>query len=74
MLKSLPAPILNKNFLDHINEEIRHSLFLKRIAEKLTKTSYGFKEHELIAGNQGNQYFQEVDHYGLKFLFFQSCS
>ncbi|MCY4321732.1 MAG: hypothetical protein OXC37_04955 [Bdellovibrionaceae bacterium] len=67
MLKSLPAPILNKTFLDHINEEVRHSLVLKNLAEKLTKTSYGFKKEELIAGAQGSQYFQEVDHYGLKF-------
>ena len=69
MLKSLPAPILNKSFLDHINEEIRHSLFLKSLAEKLAQTNYGFKEQELIAGSEASRYFQEVDHYGLKFSF-----
>ena len=69
MLKSLPAPILNKIFLEHINEEIRHSLFLKSLAEKLTEASYGFKEQELIAGAEGGHYFQEVDHYSSKFSF-----
>ena len=69
MLKSLPAPILNKSFLDHVNEEIRHSLFFKSLAEKLTQVNYGFKEQELIAGSSASHYFQEVDHYGLKFSF-----
>ena len=69
MLKSLPAPVLNKSFLDHINEEIRHSLFLKSLAEKLTKTKWGFKEQELIAGASASHYFQEVDHYSSKFSF-----
>ena len=69
MLKSLPSPILNKVILDHINEESRHSLFLKTIAEKLAGTSLGFKEHELIANSTASQYFQEVDHYSLKFSF-----
>ena len=69
MLKSLPAPLLNKVFLDHINEESRHSLFLKTIAQKLAEKSLGFKETELIAGSKASQYFQEVDHYALKFSF-----
>ena len=69
MLKSLPAFILNKSFLDHINEEVCHSLFLKSLAEKLEKNSLGFKEQELIAGDSASHYFQEVDHYTLKFSF-----
>ena len=69
MLKSLPAPVLNKTFLNHINEEIRHSLFLKNLAQKLSEKSYGFHEKEMIAGSEGSHYFQEVDHYSLKFSF-----
>ena len=69
MLKSLPAPLLNKVFLDHINEESRHSLFLKTIAQKLAGKNLGFKETELIAGSKASQYFKEVEHYTLKFSF-----
>ena len=69
MLKSLPASILDKTFLEHINEEIRHSLFLKSLAQNLAKKSSSFKEQELIAGSTASHYFQEVDHYGLKFSF-----
>ena len=72
MLKSLPAEILNKSFLDHINEEVRHSLFLKNLAEKLEKASLGFKKQELIAGDSASHYFQEVDHYSLRFSFSNS--
>lgn len=72
MLKSLQAPILNKFFLDHINEEIRHSLLLKNLADKLFESRSSFKEQELIAGNSANHYFQEVDHYALKFSFSNS--
>ena len=72
MLKSLPSSILNKTFLDHINEEARHSLFLKNLAEKLAKKSLGYTDPELLAGSAGSHYFQEVDHYGLKFSFSNS--
>jgi len=69
MLKSLPSPILDKNLLDHINEESRHSLILKALAEKLAKKTMGFTEEEMIAGESAKNYFQEVDHYSLKFSF-----
>ena len=72
MLKSLPSSILNKTFLDHINEEIRHSLFLKSLAQNLDKKSLSFKDHELLAKSTASHYFQEVDHYGLKFSFSNS--
>ena len=69
MLKSLPAPILNKTFLSHINEEVRHSLFLKSLAENLAQKKLGFKQHEMIASQAGSDYFQGVDHFALKFSF-----
>ena len=34
ILKSLPAHIFGKVFLEHVNEEARHSLFFKNLAQK----------------------------------------
>ena len=70
ILKSLPAHILNKTFLEHINEEARHSLFFKKLAQKLAQKNLSFKNHELLASTAGSNYFQQVDHYSVKF----SCS
>ena len=69
MLKSLPSSVLDKVLLDHINEETRHSLILKSLAQKLAKKNMGFTEEEMIAGESAKNYFQEVDHYSLKFSF-----
>lgn len=69
MLKSLPSSILDKTLLDHINEETRHSLIFKRLAEKCSKKSMRFGEEELLAGQSAENYFQKVDHYSLKFSF-----
>ena len=69
MLKSLPAHILNKNFLDHISEETRHSLFFKTLAQKIAKKEMSFKDHEMILGEQAFRYFQAVDHYSAQFAF-----
>ena len=69
MIKSLPSSILDKTFLDHINEETRHSLILKNLAQKLAKKNMGFKEEELIAGESAKNYFKEVDYYSFKFSF-----
>ena len=69
MMKSLPSQSLNKFFLDHIHEEIRHSLLLKGLAQKLAQKNLSFKKHEMIAGTAASHYFQEVDHYSIKFAF-----
>lgn len=69
ILKSLPSHILNKSFLEHIHEETRHSLFFKALAEKIAKKSLSFKDSELLASQAGNDYFQQVDHYTVKFSF-----
>ena len=69
ILKSLPAHILSKAFLDHIYEEARHSLFFKNLAQKVAQKNLSFKEHELLAPQAGNDYFQRVDHYSVKFSF-----
>ena len=69
MMKSLPRQVLDKSFLSHINEEIRHSLLLKSFAQKLAKKNLAYKKKEMVAGSSANQYFQEVDHYSLKFAF-----
>ena len=69
MLKSLPAHILSKAFLDHIHEEARHSLFFKNLAQKVAQKNLSFKDHELLAPQEGSDYFQQVDHYSVKFSF-----
>ncbi len=69
MLKSLPAHILSRAFLDHIHEEARHSLFFKNLAKKISQKNFSFKEHELLAPQAANSYFQQVDHYSVKFSF-----
>lgn len=69
ILKSLPAHILSKTFLEHINEEARHSLFFKNLALKVGHKNLSFKEHELLAPKAGNDYFQQIDRYTLKFSF-----
>ena len=69
MLKSLPAPILSRAFLDHIFEEARHSLFFKTLAQKTAQKNLSFKEHELLAGPSASAYFQQVDHYNKRFSF-----
>ena len=68
-MKSLPSQVLNKSFLAHINEETRHSLLLKSFAQKLAKKSLSYETKEMIAGSSASDYFQEVDHYSLKFAF-----
>ena len=69
MLKSLPSSILDKTLLDHINEESKHSLILKSLAQKMAKKSMGFTEKEMIAGESAKNYFREIDHFSLKFSF-----
>ena len=58
---------MNKNFLEHINEEARHSLFFKNLAQKIAQKNLSFNEHELLAPKDGSDYFQKIDHYTVKF-------
>lgn len=70
MLKALPAHILDEKFLEHINEEARHSLFFKKLAHKqAAKKKIGFTEQEMIASQAASDYFQKIDHYLGKFSF-----
>ena len=70
MLKALPAHILDETFLEHINEETRHSLFFKKLAQKQnSKKKIGFTEQEAIAPQSASDYFQKIDHYLGKFSF-----
>ena len=69
ILKCLPAHVLNKTLLEHINEEVRHSLFFKKLAQKQVQKNLGFEEHEMIAPQAASDYFQKVDHYVGKFSF-----
>ena len=67
ILKSLPASILNKTFLQHIQEESRHSLFFKKLAENMAQKTLSFKKNELLASKSASNYFQQIDHYTLNF-------
>ena len=69
ILKSLPAHMLSKVFLEHINEEARHSLFFKSLAQKVAQKNLSFKEDELLASQAGSDYFQQIDQYTVKFSF-----
>ena len=63
ILKSQNQENLSLELLTHMNEEIRHSMILKKMALKLSdglcKT---FEEHDLLCGKEAVHYFQTVDH------------
>ena len=69
ILKSLPAHIFGKTFLEHINEEARHSLFFKNLAQKEAQKNLSFQAHEMLAPQSASDYFQKVDHYNEMFSF-----
>ena len=61
MLKSLAAEHLDITLLSHINEETRHSLFFKRLSQKVLPKNMSFKKEEMICGDKAEAYFQKVD-------------
>lgn len=61
ILKSLPAETLDETLLSHIAEEAFHSLFFKKLARKLTANNYSFKEEEMLAPEECENYFQQLD-------------
>ncbi|MCY4512689.1 MAG: hypothetical protein OXB86_03265 [Bdellovibrionales bacterium] len=61
ILKSLPANILDETLLSHVAEEAFHSLFFKKLARKLTVNNYSFKEEEMLAPEECENYFQQLD-------------
>jgi len=61
MLKSLPASSLNASFLEHINEESRHSLFFKKLAKKISGKDVSFLDYEMLCRIPAEKYFQKMD-------------
>ena len=61
ILKSLPAQILNETLLSHITEEALHSLFFKKLARKVTLGDCSFGKKELLAPDECENYFQNLD-------------
>ena len=61
ILKSLPADILDETLLSHIAEEAFHSLFFKKLVRKVTLHNYSFGEEELLAPEECEGYFQNLD-------------
>lgn len=61
MLKALPAEQLDFTLLSHIQEESRHSLYFKKLAQKVLGKNLYFKKEEMICSQQAEEYFQNVD-------------
>ena len=59
--KALSQEIFNADLLSHLNEEVRHSLYFKKLAGRVSSKKYGFQSHELLAGAQARVYFQNLD-------------
>ena len=61
ILKALPASVLNETLLGHISEEAFHSLFFKKLARKVTGGDPRFKEEDMLAEEECEGYFQNID-------------
>ena len=61
MAKALPQGIFDETLLDHLSEEARHSLYFKKLANRVTKESFCFQNEELLAGEAARTYFQRLD-------------
>lgn len=61
ILKSLPAKHFNVTLLEHINEEARHSLFFKKLAQKILKKNLSFHFDEMVCAKDAEAYFQKID-------------
>jgi len=63
IVKSQQQNFLNKRILEHMAEEMRHALTLKkaalRVAPKLCET---YESEALLCGTEAYHYFQTVDH------------
>lgn len=59
--KALPQEKFNEVLLGHFNEEIRHSLYFKKQAGRISSQNYGFHTQELLAGTAARTYFQNLD-------------
>ena len=61
IIKSQPSSYFNEELLEHLNEEARHSLFFKRLAQKQSKKIMGFTPNEMLLKKESENYFQNLD-------------
>lgn len=59
--KALHQEVFNEVLLDHLSEEARHSLYFKKLANRVASQNYGFQKGELLAGHEARVYFQNLD-------------
>ena len=59
--KALHQEFFNEVLLDHLSEEARHSLYFKKLANRVASQNYGFQKEELLAGHEARAYFQNLD-------------
>ena len=59
--KALPQEKFNEVLLKHLSEEVRHSLYFKKQAHRVSSQNYGFHKQELLAGAEARIYFQNLD-------------
>ena len=61
ILKSLSAPLFNQVLLSHTVEEAYHSLFFKKLSQKVCGKDLSFKKEEMIGAQECETYFQSLD-------------
>ncbi len=61
IIKAIPSGRINRAFLEHISEEARHSLFFKRLSQKISGKDLGFHPFEILASAAVRGYFQKID-------------
>ena len=62
IIKSQEASSLDLMILEHIAEETRHAYFFKGLSEKvLPGACPNYRDSELLAGRQSEEYFQALD-------------
>ena len=73
IIKAIPSNRISEAFLEHISEETRHSLFFKKLSQKLSGKNPGFQTFEILASDSVRSYFQKVDHKAAEFSGSQPC-
>lgn len=61
IIKSQASDYFNEELLEHLNEEARHSLFFKKLAQKLSNKAMGFRPEDLLLKKDSESYFQNLD-------------
>ena len=61
IIKSQADKLFNGELLEHLNEEARHSLFFKKLAQKQAGCLLGFRPEEMLLKEESERYFQNID-------------